>query len=224
MFFLDILTGYVLPIIYDSFVVLVLVLLFLFIFRIKDSNMRILFFFLPLIKPFIMILERVDVERLYSISGGKASGIRFPDPTSIIRISNSPIEGLTDLNLRILIVIFTMVMAFLIVRWVIIALFYRRLAFEDKVGRREIPKVFDTIDDFSKNANIKTPEVSLTHRNYVSPFVVGLKRVIEFIDNLLKKGKDNENINAWSSRFYRFSSDGKIIERRVYLGGGGRQR
>ena len=87
MFFLDILARYVLPIIYDSFVVLVLVLLFLFIFRIKDSNMRILFFFLPLIKPFFIILERIDVNNYhYDISPRGFAGIRFPDPTNIINI------------------------------------------------------------------------------------------------------------------------------------------
>ena len=86
MFFLSILTNYVLPIIYDSFVVLVLVLLFLFIFRIKDSNIRILFFFLPIVKPFIIILEKIDIQKMYEIYYWVTYGIRFPDPTNIIKV------------------------------------------------------------------------------------------------------------------------------------------
>ena len=105
MIYLDILTRYVLPIIYDSFIVLVLVLFFLFIFRIKDSNMRILFFFLPLIKPFIVILERIDLERLYNISGGMASGIRFPDPTTMIKFDLVTPEFISDFNSLILMII-----------------------------------------------------------------------------------------------------------------------
>ncbi len=98
MFFLSVLTNYVLPIIYDSFVVLVLVLLFLFIFRIKDSNIRILFFFLPLIKPFIVIFEKIDVEKLYNMYYGQVSGIRFPDPTNMIKIDKNPSVLISDPN------------------------------------------------------------------------------------------------------------------------------
>ena len=62
MFFLDVLVRYVLPIIYNSFVVLVLILFFLFIFRIKDSNIRILFFFLPLVV-YLAILPWSAIQR-----------------------------------------------------------------------------------------------------------------------------------------------------------------
>ena len=86
MFFLSILGNYILPIVYDSFVVLILVLLFLFIFRIRDSNIRIVFFFLPLVKPFLIIVEKIEVSKLYNALGGRAFGLRLPDPTNIIKI------------------------------------------------------------------------------------------------------------------------------------------
>lgn len=179
MFFLDVLTRYVLPIIYNSFVVLVLVLLFLFIFRIKDSNIRILFFFLPFIKPFIMILERVDVNSFhFEISPQGFAGIRFPDPTNLINFDLSPVGLISDLNQRILVIVIAMILAFLVIRWISIAIFYRRLAFEDRVERKEVPDIFGTIDSFASKAKINKPEVSLTHRNYMSPFVVGIKRFI----------------------------------------------
>jgi Zn-dependent protease with chaperone function len=185
MVFLDILTIYVLPIIYDSFVVLVLVLLFLFIFRIKDSNMRILFFFLPLIKPFIVILEQVDTEKLFDIYEGRFSGIRLPDPTNIFKFDSSPIENLTELNLRIIIILLSMIIVFLIARWILIAIFYRRLAFEERVSREEVPDIFEFIDNYAEKAKSSKPEVSLTHRNYISPFVVGVKRFILVLSPML---------------------------------------
>ena len=58
MFLTNLFTGYILPMVYDSLITLLLVLFFLFIFRIKDSNIRILFFFLPLIKSFLIILKK----------------------------------------------------------------------------------------------------------------------------------------------------------------------
>jgi len=195
MIILDVLIRYVLPIIYNSFVVLVLVLLFLFIFRIKDSNMRILFFFLPLIKPFIVILESIDIDSLFDISPKGLAGIRFPDPTNIIKVKSSPISLSSDLNQRILFIVFVMILIFLVVRWISIAIFYRKLAYEDRVGRRELPDVFETIDDYTDKAKFSKPEVSLTHRDYVSPFVVGVKKFIlvlspRLLDDLDSKEKD----------------------------------
>jgi beta-lactamase regulating signal transducer with metallopeptidase domain len=179
VFFLDVLTRYVLPIIYDSFVALVLVLLFLFIFRIKDSNIRILFFFLPLIKPFIMILENVNTKNVFFNHSPRGfAGIRFPDPTNIIKVDNTPISLISDLNHLILFIAVAMMLIFLIIRWIGIAVFYRRLAFEDRVTRKEIPDVFEAIDDYADKINSHKPEVSLTHRNYISPFVVGVKRFV----------------------------------------------
>ena len=46
---ISIFTDYVIPIIYDSLITLVTVLVILFVFRIKDSGIRILFFFLLLL-------------------------------------------------------------------------------------------------------------------------------------------------------------------------------
>jgi len=195
MFFLSILTNYVLPIIYDSFVVLVLVLFFLFIFRIKDSNVRILFFFLPLIKPFIVIFERIDIEKIYNIYYLQAFGIRFPDPTNMIKIATSPWAMISNPNYLILIIILSAILLLLLIRWMSIAFFYRRLAYEDKVGREEVPDVYGIIDKFVKKVKTKSPEVSLTHGNYFSPFIIGVKSFIlvlspKLLENLNHDEKD----------------------------------
>jgi beta-lactamase regulating signal transducer with metallopeptidase domain len=125
-----------------------------------------------------VILESIDIDSLFEISPNGLAGIRFPDPTNMIKVSNNPINLASDLNQRILLVVFAMILLFLIVRWISIAVFYRKLAYEDKVGRRELPDVFESIDDYTQKAKSRKPEVSLTHRNYISPFVVGIKRFI----------------------------------------------
>jgi beta-lactamase regulating signal transducer with metallopeptidase domain len=195
MFFLSILTNYVLPIIYDSFIVLVLVLLFLFIFRIKDSNIRILFFFLPLIKPFIVILEKIDFQELYKFSPSGASGLRLPDPTNIIGIEITPEELTSDPNYLGVLVILTAILVVLLARWVGIAVFYRRLAYEDKVGRREVPDLYEIIDSYVNKIKTKSPDVSLTHRNYTSPFIIGVRRFTLVLSPKLLDELNNDEKN-----------------------------
>ncbi len=185
MFFWHILAGYILPIIYDSFVVLVLVLLFLFIFRIKDSNIRILFFFLPLIKPFIIIMEKVDVDKIYSISHRQIIGMRFPDPASILKYDISSVRYSSGPSYLIMAIVISVIITILIIRLIGLALFYRRLSFEDRVSRREVPEVFETIDSFVERAKIRMPYVSLTHRNYISPFIVGIKKTVLVLSPVL---------------------------------------
>ncbi len=195
MFFLSILTKYVLPIIYDSFVVLVLVLLFLFIFRIKDSNIRILFLFLPLVKPFIVIIEKIDVEKLYEITRGQVFGIRFPDPTNIITFEiNSPglISNPNYLGLSVLI---SAIFILLLVRWISIAIFYRRLAYEDKVGKKEVPDLYKIIDKYIKKMKTKSPDISLTHGNYLSPYIIGVRRFTLVLSPKLLDELNNDEKN-----------------------------
>ena len=190
MVFLEILINYIIPIIYDSFVTLILVLLFLFIFRIKDSNISILFFFLPLIKPFIIIFEKIDIDKIYFQTQLKTYGLRIPDPNNIFkfRLLDRGPEIFSNINYLLLFLIFISIILILIIRWVTLFLFYRNLAYEDKVGRKEVPEIYNIIDDYIKKIKIKAPDVSLTHRDYFSPFVVGIKNcTIVLSPNLIEK-------------------------------------
>lgn len=196
MIFLEILTNYILPIIYDSFVSLVLVLFFLFIFRIKDSNIRILFFFIPLIKPFIIISEKMDVHTQYFESKSGVGGFRLPDPNNIFKIIKDFERGptfFTNIDYLILLLIIISIILILIIRWIILYLFYRNLAHEDKVGRKEVPEIYNIIDSYTKKIKIKAPDISLTYKKYFSPFVVGIKKsTLVFSPNLLEKLGTNE--------------------------------
>ncbi|MBA7560072.1 Protease HtpX [subsurface metagenome] len=178
MFFLEILTSYIVPIIYTSFVSLVLVLFFLFIFRIKDSNIRILFFFIPLIKPFIIIAEKISVNELALVYNKTfAGGIRFPDPMNFLPIYYKyEIINFSKLNNLILLIALISIATILIIRWLNLALFYRNLAYEEKVGRKEVPEIHSVINKYAKKIKIKAPDISLTHRRYFTPFIVGIKK------------------------------------------------
>lgn len=179
MFFLNIIVHYFLPIIYDSFVALTLALIFLFIFRIKDPNIRILFFFLPLVKPFLIIIEKIDVNKVYFQYFKSTLGFRFPDPSNILKFdqgSKTSIIFASNADYIIGLVILVAILIFLIIRWINLALFYRRLAYEEKVGRKEVPDIYKIIDNFTAKTKTASPDVSLTHKTYISPFIVGLRR------------------------------------------------
>ncbi len=178
MFFLEIIITYILPAIYTSAVSLVLVLLILFIFRIKDSNIRILFFFIPLAKPFLVIAEKFDIGKHYFQYNPFAAFIRFPDPANIIKSFNIFENGpKVDFNINYLILFIASItiIIVLIARWVNLLFFYRRLAYEERVGRDDVPELYTIMDRYTDKIKLDTPVVSLTHRDFYSPFVAGIK-------------------------------------------------
>ncbi len=221
MFFLNILIDYILPIIYSSFSSLVLVLFMLFIFRIKDSNIRILFFFLPFIKPFIVISEKINKTYYQPVT--ITGFIRLPDPNNIFKIFGGFEKGpevFTDINYLVLFLIITGIFIILVAKWITLYLFYRSLAREDIVGRKDVPDIYNIIDSYTKKTKIKAPHVSLTHRHYLSPFVIGIKKFAlvlspRLIDILSKDEKEvliqhelshikrNDNLIGWAALILR---------------------
>jgi beta-lactamase regulating signal transducer with metallopeptidase domain len=174
-----ILIDYIIPIIYNSFGTLIAVLIILFVFRIKDSGIRILFFFLPLIKPFLVVAERLKPRGDIGDAPKVYSGLRIPDPNNLIHqfeeIDAARNFFTADVNYLIIFLVGMAILLLLIIRWFNLYLLYRKLAYEDKVSRDEIPLVYRIIDGFAKKLSIKPPDVSLTHRRYLSPFVVGIR-------------------------------------------------
>jgi len=224
MFFLEILTDYIIPVIYSSFSSLVVVLFILFIFRIKDSNIRILFFFLPLIKPFIIIAERIDKSYFHPTPIVPITGlIRLPDPNNIFNIFEGIEKGpafFSNINYLVLLITAISISVVLVTRWILLYLFYRKLAYEDIVSRKEVPEIYNIIDDYTRKTKIKAPYVSLTHGHYFSPFVVGIKKFAlvlspRLIDTLntgekevliqheLSHIKRNDNITGWAALILR---------------------
>lgn len=224
MVFLEILTNYILPIIYNSFVSLVLALLLLYIFRIKDSNIRILFFFLPLIKPFLVVAEKININELTLIYNKTFSGgMRFPDPMNFfprINFFNTELINFSKPNNFILMITAVSIIIILIIRWINIALFYRSLAYEEKVGKEEVPEIYSFIDKYTEKIKTKKPDVSLTHRRFLTPFIVGIRNctlvlsptLIEklnseeteiLIQHELSHIKRNDNLIGWIALILR---------------------
>jgi len=217
MFFLEILIDYIIPVIYSSFSGLVIVLFVLFIFRIKDSNIRILFFFLPLIKPFIVIAEKMD--KTYSQIEPITGFIRLPDPNNMLKIFEELDKGpevFHDINYLVLLITIIAIIAILIAKWITLYFFYRKLAYEDLVTRKDVPEIYTIIDDYTRKTKIKAPYVSLTHGHYFSPFVIGIKKIALVLSprliDILSTGekevliqhelshiKRNDNITSWAA-------------------------
>jgi beta-lactamase regulating signal transducer with metallopeptidase domain len=179
MTFINILFNYILPVIYDSFIALLLVVAILFIFRVRDPNSRIFFFSLPLIKPFVVIAEKVDINKIYFQNGNQTFGFRIPDPTKFISLDkNSATSAIfnSQADLIITMSVAVIIFMFLLLRWFNLAMFYKKLAYEEKVTKQDVPDIYSIIDTFSSKLKTPRPDVSLTHKKYISPFIVGLKR------------------------------------------------
>jgi beta-lactamase regulating signal transducer with metallopeptidase domain len=179
MEFVVLLFNYIFIIIYDSAISLLVVLLLLFIFRIKDSNIRILFFSLPLIKPFFIIIEKIDLNKEYFKYRPGILGFRFPSPGTIFG-QLKPLEkgmiNFSDIDHILAYVILLSIIIILILRWANLYIFYRHLAYEEKVNRIDVPEIYEIIDNFALKVGLKCPNVSLTHKNILSPFVIGLRQ------------------------------------------------
>ncbi|GAG71838.1 unnamed protein product, partial [marine sediment metagenome] len=102
-------------------------------------------------------------------------------------------EIFSNINYLLLFLIFISIILILLIRWATLFLFYKNLAYEDKVGRKDVPEIYNIIDNYIKKIKIKSPDVSLTHRNYFSPFVVGFRNcTIVLSPNLIEKLNQNE--------------------------------
>jgi beta-lactamase regulating signal transducer with metallopeptidase domain len=188
MTIIDFLKDFILVIVYDSFMTLVVVLLILVIFRIRDSNIRIMFLFLPLIKPFVIVLEDFKLNENFFNSRSGILGFRFPSPNTILQRIDSANDSFlfySNIDTIILIVVFLCILAILLTRWSYLFLFYKRLAYEEKVTESDIPDIYKMLRYSADRLNIKPPLVNLTYRNYFSPFVVGIKKPIIVISPVL---------------------------------------
>ncbi|MDD5659653.1 MAG: M56 family metallopeptidase [Actinomycetota bacterium] len=225
MVYLKVLTSYILPVIYDSFISLLLVLIILAILRIRDSNIKILFFFVPLIKPFLVILEKINLNEIYISSRPGTAGFRLPDPSNIINIKGQFQQGeillLSNTNYKILAIIFFLTILFLIFRWIVIAIFYKNLALDDKIASDDAPDLFKIIDNYIKITKVKkNPDISLTQTQNYCPFVVGVRKIIlvispKLIENLTSSEKEtviyhelshikrNDNLIGWVALILR---------------------
>ena len=188
MTIIDFLKDYILVIVYDSLITLLIVLLILTIFRIRDSNVRIMFLFLPLIKPFLIVLEDFKLNVNFFIGRSGVLGFRFPSPNTILQridsVNDSPLFY-SNIDTIILIIILLCILTILLIRWSYLFLFYKRMAYEEKVTEADIPDVYKILRKYADKFNINAPQINLTYRNYFSPFVIGIKKPVIVISPIL---------------------------------------
>lgn len=223
MTILSFLKDYLIVIIYDSFISLVFALLIIYSFRIKDTTIRILFLFLPLIKPFFVIIEDINHNKYYFQERLGVMGFRFVSPNTIFNridlTQNSPLNK-SNLDLLVLIIIISSIVLVLLTRWLNLYLFYKRLSYEEEVNQYDIPDIFNIINVFIEKIKIASPQVNLTHRHFFSPFVIGIKKSIivlspKLIDELTQGEKEillqhelahikrKDNLISWISLILR---------------------
>jgi len=179
MDFFKFLIDYIIVIIYDSFICLVIVLLIFYIFKIKDTNIKILFLFLPLIKPFLVITEDFNLNHDFFNKRTGVFGLRFITPNLFLNrldtLDRSPIDY-SNISSLVVIILLSSIFIVLLFRWLNLYIFYKRLAYSDVVSKKEIPYLYEIIDNYSDRMELKPPTISLTHENLSSPFVIGIKK------------------------------------------------
>ncbi|GEM_PF-581138 len=168
--------GNFITIIYDSLTTFLIAFLIIFIFKIKDSNVKILFFFLPLIKPVIIISEKLQYNTDYFLNKNIVIGFRVPTPSLFIKrlepIMKNPFN-FNYLNNNIIYIISFLILLILIIRWISIYFFYK------KISQKKYEDIYYDIniltEKHSKILKIKKPSINLIKKDFISPFTIGIK-------------------------------------------------
>ena len=192
----DLLINYILVIIYNSFISLALILLILFFFKVKDSNIRILLLFIPLIKPFLVISESFYLNKEFINKNTGVLGLRFLTPNIFLNrfdsLERSPIDY-SNLNTIVILTIIACLIIALIMRWLCLYIFYKKLSYDDIVTEKEVPNLYIILNKLSSAMNLKNPLICLTHKKLLSPFVIGVRNhIIVLSPVLLEKLNKNE--------------------------------
>ncbi|MBE0447228.1 MAG: M56 family metallopeptidase [Actinobacteria bacterium] len=170
--------NYILPSIFDAVVIFLLVLMIFKIFRIKDPATRFAFLFLPLLKPFIVLLDNTSTVAQGQNSSGPESGlgIRMPDPLGFITAPSTEIgtliydhSTLVVATLTALIIIF----ALLATRWIQLFLFLNKFKKEEPLSKSEHPQLYDIINGLVAKFKVKHPKLMLTKNFHFVPFSIG---------------------------------------------------
>ncbi|MBM3700394.1 MAG: hypothetical protein FJW68_05705 [Actinobacteria bacterium] len=177
----DLLINYILVIIYNSFIGLTLVLLVLYFFKLKESNIRILLLFIPLIKPFLAISESFYLNKELINKNTGVFGLRFLMPNTFLNrfdsLERSPIDY-SNLNTIVILTIIICIVIVLMIRWFCLYIFYKKLSYDDIVTEKEVPNLYIILNKLSIAIKIKNPLICLTHKKILSPFVIGIRNHI----------------------------------------------
>lgn len=153
-----------------------LLLFFFKIFRVRKSATRTLFIYLALLKPFLALI--LGIPDMYVPANRFAMiGFRMPDPLNLFPSHldigpNHPSLNMKIVNTTVLVTIILIAVS-LLYRWIGLALFYRKLAHEEKVDVQDCPDIFSILDELVPIFKVPFPEIVLTHKTFQGPFTIG---------------------------------------------------
>jgi len=177
----SLLYNHILPSTFDAAASLLLVLAIFKIFRIKDPATRFLFLFLPLLKPFIVLIDNASSMPQRESASAYHIGIRMPDPLGLIA---APFKEFGELvydqsAVVMAILIAIIVISFLLVaRWAQLFLFLNAFKKEETLSRIAYPHVYEILDGLVTKFDVKYPRLVITNKSQYVPFSIGYKMPI----------------------------------------------
>jgi len=177
----SLLFNHIMPSIFNAAVTLLLVVAIFKVFRVKDPATRFMFLFLPLIKPFIILLENPSGMRLESTDMTVHLMGRLPDPLNLI---SSPIKEFAeftyDHSATMIALLIAVIAIFIVIttRWLQLFLFLNGFKHKKSLSKSECPQVYEILDDLVPRLNVAYPKVVVAKNFHLVPFSVGYKEPI----------------------------------------------
>lgn len=195
----SLLYDHILPSALNAVFVFLIVLLVLKIFRVKDPSTRFMFLFLPLIKPFLALLDKASADVKFT-PGGKPiiMGFKMADPFNLITRPlfeckyHTLIYSQSTLGKVIMAALF-IVCCLLVLRWLQLFLFLNSFRKDKALSRSEYPQIYEILDSIVNKFRINQPKLILAETAMPTPFVVGHRLpIIVLTKDLIKSFSDEQ--------------------------------
>jgi len=191
------------PAILDGMLSLAGVLLLLRIFRIRDPSIRSLFFFIPLVRPLIILLEgsarinRVELPNVYM-------ALRFPDPFNIIPVhellGQNDFSSISTLVGAFILIAIIAALAFLAFRWIGFFFFYRgirRQSSRINISTETKRNLGSLVSDLSLNMGLdRPPDIIFSTSRWMTPCAIGCRRPALIIDPSISRDLEADELRA----------------------------
>lgn len=177
----SLLFNHIIPSIFNAAATLLLVLAIFKIFRIKNPATRFMFLFLPLLKPFIVLLDNASTAVHINTDKPMQIGLRMPDPLGLVVSPWQEAFNLAYDNSVVATVVFLamiVIFALLARRWTQLFLFLSSFKDDTEVDRATYPQLYEVLDRLVSEFGVKYPKLVFTRNTHIVPFSVGYKMPI----------------------------------------------
>lgn len=182
--------SYILPSVFDSVITLALVLAIFKVFRVKNPATRATFLLVPLIKPFLILLDGAAKFNMTPDAPERIVGfsLRLPDPLGLIQ---SPFKEAAVISYNPTYVTYTIALALMVVviclaaRWVQLYMFFASFREGKELSRLQYPEVYEKLSQLAASFGVGTPKLAVADANAHVPFSVGARRPVIVISERL---------------------------------------